>query len=284
MSFADFMASLCREVRMLEAEAALGSRRLGGVAVGIPGLVSPSGVPQSVVNLPALSGHDLPALLGRELRMPVQVLNDATAAAYGEFVLGAGASFSSLLLMTLGTGIGGGLVLNGDLWTGADGVAGEVGHLTVEPDGRSCSCGSHGCLEQYASASAIGEAWLRATGVPVPEGAGTADAVRSAADAARDGHPLARDIFASAGRYLGIAVAGIANLLNLEAVILGGGLAGSLDLFMEPLKREVAQRAFPVTAHRLAILPGLLGDDAGVLGAVAHMRNNAIHGEGEESI
>lgn len=272
LSCDDFIDALCREMSVLQKEAAARGGRLGGLAMGIPGLVSPAGVLSSVVNLPALSGHPLPLILQQKLQMPVTLLNDATAAAYGEFMLGAGSNYRSLLLMTIGTGIGGGLVLDGRLWTGADGAAGEVGHLTVEPDGRPCPCGNRGCLEQYASASAIGEAWIRSAGASVATGITPAEAARSAAEAARGGDPAARALFAEAGRYLGIAVAGIANLLNLEAVILGGGLSVSMDLLQEALQHEVAHRAFPITARRLAILSGNLGDDAGVLGAVCYMK------------
>jgi glucokinase len=266
-----FLKTVTFEARLLGREAESRGLSLYGVALGIPGLVSPVGVPHSVVNLPSLSEHNLCALLEQKLSFPVQVLNDANAAAYGEFVYGAGRRFESMLMMTLGTGVGGGLVLNGSLWTGIDGVAGEVGHLTVEPDGRLCSCGNHGCLEQYASATAVGQAWLEIVGTSVPPGASTAEAAKPAADAARGGDLRALTVFEEAGRYLGIAAAGITNLLNIEAVVLGGGLAGSMDLLHESMSREISRRAFAISADRLVIQAGELGDDAGVLGVVAYM-------------
>lgn len=265
-----FLETVAFEAGILGREAEAQGLHLEGIALGIPGLVSPEGVPHAVVNLPFLSEHNLSLLLEQKLLLPVQLLNDANAAAYGEFVYGAGRRFASILMMTLGTGVGGGLVLNGSLWTGIDGVAGEVGHVTVQPDGRLCSCGNYGCLEQYASATAVGQAWLEILGTPVPPGASTAEAAKPAADAARGGDRRARALFEEAGRYLGIAAASIANLLNIEAVVLGGGLAGSIDLLQESMSREIRRRAFAIHADRMVILAGELADDAGVLGVVAY--------------
>src|SRR6266571_1300589 len=190
-------------------------------------------------------------------------------------------AFGSLLLLTLGTGVGSGLVLNGRLWTGIDGVAAEYGHATVEPDGIPCHCGNRGCLEQYASASALVAAALKA----VDEGEGGAlaglsrDAITAelVADAARQRDPLAATLIERAGRYLGSAGATIANLLNLEAIVLGGGMSASFDLLAEPMRREIAGRAFAVPARRIRIVKGELGDDAGILGAAALAGELIIH-------
>lgn len=274
LSLANFLEEITRETESLKEEAHRCNCTIEGVGFGIPGLVTPMGKILSVVNLPALSGQDLASLLENSLALPVKVLNDATAAAYGEFVYGAGRFYDSLLLMTLGTGVGGGIVLNRNLWMGADGAAGEVGHLTVEPDGRPCSCGNRGCLEQYASASAIGDAWLKLNRSGDAAELTLAEAARHAAEAAGKGDLQARAIFEDAGRYLGIVAADIANLLNLEAIILGGGLIGSLSLFKDALLRELHQRAFAVSADRLKVVPCELGDDAGVLGAVAYLRRS----------
>jgi glucokinase len=258
-----------------------GLRKSGGnrgiavhaVGMGIPGLIAGSGLVLSSVNLDPLVGLNLTEIVAQATGLPVIASNDANASAYGEKRYGAGRPFDSLLLFTLGTGVGSGLILNGNLWTGADGVASEFGHATVEPDGILCSCGNRGCLEQYASANALVKAAVQALDgggsgslSGLQRGSITADGIASAA---RQGDPLARSLFDSAGRYLGIAGATIVNLLNLEAIVLAGGVAESFDLLAESMRREIRSRAFAVPAARVRIVKGELGDDAGILGAAA---------------
>jgi len=239
--------------------------RVRAVGLGVPGLLSNDGVLRSSVNLVSLEGLNLASIVSEKTGLPATALNDANASAVGELRFGAGRPFASSLMLTLGTGVGAGLILDGRLWTGIDGVAGEFGHITVEPNGRRCGCGNQGCLEQYSSASAIA---ALASGVGLDAGRGRLDAAQ-VADLAREGDPKALAIFQQAGAYLGIAAAGVVNLLNLEAIILGGGVAESFDLLAPVLRREIAERAFAVPAGRVRVLKGELGDDAGVLGAAA---------------
>jgi len=244
-----------------------------GVGMGVPGLIAADGLVHSSVNLQPIVGLNLREMVVRNMHVPVVSANDANAAALGELTWGAGRMFNSFLLLTLGTGVGSGLILDGRLWTGADGVAAEYGHATVEPDGIICSCGNRGCLEQYASASALVVAARKA----LDQGEGSALArigsegltAATIAAAAESGDPLANSLFERAGRYLGIAGATIANLLNLEAIILAGGMAGSFDLLAGPMRAEIASRAFAVPAGRITVMKGELGDDAGILGAAA---------------
>ncbi|WP_224981502.1 ROK family protein [Geomonas agri] len=231
------------------------------LAVGVPGLVCSDGVVRASVNIPALEGVSLARELSIATGIPVVALNDANACALGEKRYGAGRGYRSLIALTLGTGVGSGLILDGKLWTGVDGAAGEFGHIPVEPDGRPCGCGSRGCLEQYASASAI---------------ARDGDDAAAVARRARQGDAAALAVFAEAGRYLGIAVAGVVNLLNLEAVILCGGVARSFDLLESSLRRELISRTFALSGGRVRIEPGLLGDDAGVLGAAVAAFGTAV--------
>jgi len=167
-------------------------------------------------------------------------------------------------MVTLGTGVGGGLILDGRLWTGSDGFAGEFGHMTVEPDGRPCPCGNRGCLEQYASATALVAA-ARESALP----GRVAESAESLADAARSGDPRAVALFVRAGRYLGIAAAGVINLLNIEAIVVGGGVAASFPLWGEAMRQEIDMRGFRPAVARVAVVRSELGDDAGVLGAAA---------------
>ncbi|WP_298435195.1 ROK family protein [Geobacter sp.] len=261
-----FYEKICEGCGVLRRGAGACGATIVAAGAGIPGLIANDGYVHVSVNLPPLDGVNLREELQRLTELPTVVANDVNACAWGERLYGAGAEFSSFIMVTLGTGVGGGLVLNGSLWTGIDGVAGELGHLTVEPDGRPCTCGNRGCLEQYASATAIAAAARAA----MPEGcAGESISAENVAEAARRGDPRALKIFADAGRYLGIAAAGLANILNLEAFIVGGGVAASFDLLKDAAEKEMRARAFSVPGERLRIIPAALGEDAGLIGSAA---------------
>ena len=260
-----FLERLLGLLARMRARAEAQGKRVCAVGLGVPGLFCNDGVLRSSVNLVALEGLDLAQAARAGTGLPTVALNDANASAVGELRFGAGRPFASFLMMTLGTGVGAGLILDGRLWTGIDGVAGEFGHVTVEPNGRRCGCGNSGCLEQYSSASAIASLALS---LGLDAGGGRLDAARVAA-LARQGDPKACAIFQQAGSYLGIAGASAVNLLNLEAIILGGGVAASFDLLAPVLRQEIAGRTFPIPGARVRVLKGELGDDAGVLGAAA---------------
>lgn len=271
-----FLDSLRVEINGLKREAAQQGETLLALGSGVPGLIDSHGVVLSSVNLRFLENHNLRNSLEEISRLPTVMLNDANAAALAEASHGSGRPYSSLLHFTLGTGVGSGLILNGKLWTGIDGTAAEYGHATVEPQGIPCPCGNIGCLEQYASATAI----ARMAREGVASGAHTSlrigDGLRPDAEqlalAARNGDRLALSCFATAGRYLGIAAATAVNLLNLEAIIIGGGVAQSYELLADDVVNEIKRRAFKVPAERVRVLKGELGDDAGLLGAAAAAR------------
>lgn len=247
--------------------------KVAAVGMGAPGLIAIDGTVVTSPNLPALDGRSLATDLGERLRLPVTVANDANAIAWGEALFGAGRDFSSFLALTLGTGVGGGLVLDRRLWLGADGAAGEVGHWTVVPDGRPCGCGNRGCLEQYASARALavlarerivaGEPSVLAK-IPAAELSS-----RQVGEAARQGDALALAVLDEAGGHLGQVLGGIANLLNLDGVVITGGAVDSFDLMHPAILRELRRHAFAVPGRRLVVVPGRLGDEAGILGAAA---------------
>ena len=260
---ASFLSRLLSLLDRLKAEAREGGWRVAAVGLGVPGLISNDGVLSSCVNLLPLQGQNLAEVVSAGIGLPVVAMNDANASALGELRFGAGRPYRSSLMVTLGTGVGAGLVLDGRLWTGADGAAGEFGHVTVEPNGLLCGCGNRGCLEQYASATAIAAC---ATRQPA---AGRISGAAAVAARALEGDAESRAIFERAGRYLGIASAGVLNLLNLEAIILGGGVAESFELLAVPMRREILARAFAIPAARARVVRGELGDDAGVLGAAA---------------
>jgi len=204
----------------------------------------------------------------------VKVENDANAYALGEARFGSGKGASSLVCITLGTGVGGGIILGGDLVRGADGMAGEVGHITVRPNGIKCNCGNRGCVERYSSASAVAERTAEALRRGVESSlseAFEADPSSITAhvvhEAALGGDRLARRMFRDAGRCLGILAADLINLLNVERILVGGGMAGAWELLSGPMRDEIKKRAFDIPAARCSILKGSLGDDAAVLGA-----------------
>ena len=241
------------------------------LGVGAPGVISSDGKVEVSPNLAPLNGVPFASRLSKMFGLPVTVMNDANAIAVGETRQGAGREFSSCLTLTLGTGVGGGLFLDGKLWEGADGSAGEVGHMMVEPQGRPCGCGSRGCLEQYASATGLVKnavALLAAGGKGLlaekdPEEL-TSDEVASAA---RRGDSLALEAMAEGGIRLGQALAGVANLLNLDGVVIGGGASASLDLMLPSLNSELVARGFAIPVRRLRIVRAQLGDEAGIIGA-----------------
>ena len=220
-----------------------------GAAVVVPGGISAAtGEITQSPNLPNWEG----TRPGEELACVA--LNDANGALLGETWLGALKGRRSALLLTLGTGVGGAVLLDGKLWTGATGCAGEIGHLSVDPGGPRCACGSTGCLELYASARAVANAAGARNGA-------------DAADRARAGEPQPAAAFAEAGTMLGIAIANIVNLLNPEAVCIAGGLTPAFGLLVGPLRETVKQRAFKLASVDLEIVPAILGGDAGLFGA-----------------
>ncbi|PLX94032.1 MAG: ROK family protein [Desulfuromonas sp.] len=241
---------------------------ISSIGLGVPGVISADGVVTVSPNLPQLNGFSLRSHLAKSFSLPVYVANDANAQAWGEAVCGAGRCFDSFAVITLGTGVGGGLVLHRQLWTGHDGAAGEIGHIMVEEDGLPCGCGAKGCLEQYASATALRRRAqaLLATGKKslLPAGDFSCATLFSVA---RQGDLLASQVVEEGGRRLGQVIAGLANLLNLDAILLCGGVAQGFDLLLPGIKREIVARCFDIPQRRLQILPGRLRDEAGILGS-----------------
>jgi glucokinase len=252
-----------------------GSIRAASVVV--PGTVDIVG--ETVVQAPnvsCLDGYRLADALRAELGWPVLLENDANAAAVGEMWLGAGRGCRTIICVTLGTGVGGGIILDGKLWRGVDGSAGEIGHTTVDPfSGLRCKCGNTGCLEVFASATAI----VRMARERLPkhprsilsEDQLTAQRIY---DAGKSGDELALGVLKTMGMYLGIGLANIVNLLNPDVIVIGGGVANGWQLFEKSMHEEVKQRAFPLPVSRLRIVPAKCGDDAGLLGA-AHLALSA---------
>lgn len=264
-----FCGRLLAGIDELRSAAAARGAVIAGIGAGVPGLIESDGLIHASVNMRPLDGFNLAAFLRESTGLPSACGNDANLIALGEQAFGAGRRFSSCLVVTIGTGLGSGLILDGRLWTGAGGLAAEFGHVTVEPEGIPCPCGNRGCLEQYVSAGALVRSALELLPRELLAGLAGALGAEQVAGLARGGEAGALAAFERMGRRLGIALASLLNTLNLEGVIIGGGVAASLDLLLPALADEIGQRCFPQIASACAIVPAELGDDAGILGGAA---------------
>jgi len=196
--------------------------------------------------------------------------NDANAAAVGEMWRGAAQGLCTIVCFTLGTGVGSGVILNGELWRGIDGTGGEIGHMTIEPfGGARCNCGNTGCLEVYASATGVVRIARDALAQDSNSNLNSAAELTAhlIAQAAHDGDDLALNVFRRMGTYLGVASANLVNIFNPEVIIFGGGVSAAFDLFAAQVREEINNRSFPVPAHRCRIAKAACGDNAGLLGA-----------------
>jgi predicted NBD/HSP70 family sugar kinase len=250
-----------RLVRRLLDEVGVAADRVTGVGMGLPGPLRRDGgeVGDSSI-LPGWIGARPEELMHSELGLPVRVENDANLGALAEIVWGAGRDCADLVYVKVATGVGAGLVLNGRLYHGAGGTAGEIGHVTIDDAGPVCRCGNRGCLEAFAGAEAVLE--------PLRRRHGDRLTLRQVVLQAQAGDVGCRRVIADAGRALGQVVAGTCNLLAPERVLVGGELAQAGDLLLEPLRNAVGRSAIAAT-REVPVLAGVLGERAEVLGAVA---------------
>jgi len=242
---------------------------LTGIGAAVPATVNfEQGVMLKAPNVPALDGFPMRPALEAEFELPAVLENDANAAAIGENWLGASKGIQNSVTVTLGTGVGGGIMLGGQLLRGIDGTAAEIGHICVEPAGIQCGCGSRGCVEQYASATAIVRLWnqFRSNGVEIENPVDPEISSLEIFEAAKNSDPTALKVFETMGFYLGIAFADLVNILNPEAIVVGGGLANAWEHFIGSVNSEIRSRAFKEPADRVKVIPAVLGDDAGLLG------------------
>jgi glucokinase len=254
-------------------ERGLGSPRAIGVAVPGP-LDVHSGIVEAAPHVAAWRGYPLKSKLETLIGRSIVLENDANAWALGEFWRGAARGRREVVLLTLGTGVGGGIIVDGKLVHGRSGMAGELGHVTVEPDGRRCDCGTRGCLEAYASASGLRglvESRLGLSpGAQLPAALVDAEnnfSVRGLSAEARRNDRIALEAFAIAGHYLGIAVASFLNIFNPELVVIGGGVAGALPYMRKTMLAQVRERAFSAISMQAKIVRAALGAHGGVVGA-----------------
>jgi glucokinase len=263
----------------LEADGTL-ARRVRALGIGLPGPVDPSaGLVISPANLPGFRNVPLNRILTRATGIPSFLHHDAHLAALGEHRRGAGRGASEMIYVTVSTGIGAGLVLRGELYAGAHGIAGEVGHIMVQPDGPLCTCGNRGCVEAIASGTGIARA-ARELGARTPASALHRVETPSAEDvarAARAGDQLANGILETAGTYLGIAMGTLINLFNPQVIVLGGSVLKAGAPLLKPMRRSMTASSWKAARRGLRIVRPALGDDAGLIGAVEFARLRAGH-------
>lgn len=255
------------------------SRQVVALGVGVPGLVDPQ-TDRVIISseLPSVVRGNFYGDLEQATGLRVELENDANAAAYGEYVAGAARGNRNMFYITIGKGIGGALILDGRVWYGVSGFAGEFGHITIDPEGSECTCGNTGCLETVASAPNI----VRRTHERLYRD-GTSSLSRlainkdfTAADVAREarnGDDFALLMIERTGRYIGTAVAVVINLLNLERIVLGGGVMEAGDLILDPIIREAGRRSFQPCFEATQITAATLGADAGTIGAAMLARD-----------
>src|SRR5215471_11618891 len=243
--------------------------RFEAVGVGIPGLRSTrTHRIETSPHIPCIHHLNLEDILSKRLKLKVVTENDANVGAYAEWACGAGKGLEHMAYLTIGTGLGGGLILSGRLYHGASGYAGEMGHVSVEPDGRLCACGSIGCLETRVSGPGLVET---ARELSPGYAALTAESIYKAACA---GDKVALRAFEVTGQFLGIACANLINLLNIEMIVIGGGVIASGDLLLDSARAEVQQRAFEPAARICPIVQSQLWPNAGLIGAAMLARDH----------
>jgi glucokinase len=254
--------SIVQTVEALRTEVAAVGHHLAAVGLGMAGIIElPGGIVRRAPNLPHWSGLNVRELLGQHLDVAFAIENDANVALLGEAWLGAARGRQHVVMMTLGTGVGGAVMIDGAMLHGVKGFAGEIGHMVVEPNGRQCVCGSYGCLEQYVSGTAIARLARPRYGTLTSE---------AVAQAAQRGETEALAIFQRVGWYLGIACANMAQLFNPQCIVIGGGVGESFELFREPLQRMMHERTMPEVYEQVCVVPAACGSMAGSLGAAYH--------------
>jgi glucokinase len=249
-------------VRAIETlQAGLPGQELAGVGVGVPGFIlMDQGIVVGAPNLPEFDNYPVRDEIEKRLGAKVILENDANAAALGEKWMGAGRDVDDLILLTLGTGIGGGIISNGKVLRGSLGMAGEIGHITISPNGYPCGCGNTGCVEKHASATAV-SAMARLLNL------GHNLSSEEIFHLAQGGNPRARAIFESVGIALGTLLATLINIFNFPLYLLGGGMTASWELFEPSMLAEVSRRSFIYRKNPPLIERATLGADAGLFGA-----------------
>ena len=262
-------------IRDLMKETNTDAKEIEGIGFDFPGQVDyKTGVVKLAPNIPGWVNVPIAQMIEEEFNIPTRIDNDVRCAALGELKFGAGKGCENFVCITVGTGIGSGLVINGQLVRGAANAAGEIGHIKLQMNGGPiCGCGDTGCLEAFASGPSIvamAQEYLnggKSTKFREMAGADGEITPYIVAKAAEAGDPVAKRIFEIVGTYIGMGLVSVINLLNPEKVIIGGGVAAAGDLLLDPIRKTIKERAMVVAGNSVEIVPAELGNSAGVIGA-----------------
>lgn len=242
------------------------SRQLAAIGVCCPGpLDHATGIVLDPPNMTGWVNVPLQKMLEARLNLPAPIEHDAKAAALGEFHFGAGKDVDDMIFVVVGTGVGAAIIINGELYRGANNSAGEIGHITVDMNGPACSCGSNGCLEVYTAGPDLVDRYrdlIKDADIQLSPQAGG----KTIAQLAAQGQPQAMKVFEQAGQALGIGIAAMAHMFDISTYVIGGSVAQAGDLLLEPTRRAVRYRAFQSIGSRIRVLASPLGDDAAILG------------------
>lgn len=253
---------------------------ISGIGIGIPGIIDArNGILTQAPNIRNVSNYPLIKVLTRQIKSGRNLFieNDANCAAMGEFTFGAGKNVDSLIMITLGTGVGGGIILDGKIWRGAYGMAGEIGHMKIYPGGYKCNCGGRGCLESYSSLGGI-KNYIKEGINNNKINTSLINEIKSTREEdypelffkkAKSGNKFAGNLWNEFGKTLGIGIANLTNLLNVELVVIGGGIANAWGMFIDQLKQSAKENTLTAPYRNLKIVKSKLKGDAGILGAAS---------------
>ena len=254
--------------------------KITGIGIGIPGILdSKKGIITQAPNIKNAANYPIIKVLNSRIkpRLPLVIENDANCAAFGEYEFGVGLGLKTLIMITLGTGVGGGIILNGEIWNGAHGMGAEIGHIKIYPDGSKCNCGHRGCLESYSSL--VGIKNMIKKGVTENKiNKRLLEKIKSTKqdklpelfyEEAKNGNSFSKRLWEEFGKALGIAISSLTNLLNVEIVVIGGGIANAWQMFIPSTKKTVKENTLIGPYQKLKISKSKLKDDAGILGAAS---------------
>jgi glucokinase len=251
--------------------------KISGIGIGCPGVVTPGkGIVENPPNFPGWNRVNIGKIISREFKKTVLVDNDANAAAIGELTFGSGKKYKSFIMITLGTGVGGGIVINKKIYHGDFGAAGEIGHISIDYNGPKCNCGSYGCIEAYAGNHYLRER-VRTELKKHPkskiwkliENDLSKVSPRNIQDAAESGDAFGKSVIEELGMHLGSAFASLCNVLDISVFIIGGGIAGFGKPLFDSIRKTIARRVMAPIRPRVRVLPAKLKNDAGIKGASA---------------
>jgi len=252
--------AICDSVHRITGKNKVTRKEIIGIGLGVPGPTDhASGIVHFFPNIPGWKKVNLKSILKKRLKLPIFLDNDAKLMTLAEYGLGAGRGFQNVLCLTLGTGVGGGLILNGELYRGKDNAAGEIGHLPINEKGPACNCGGWACLESYIGNNPILKEARDVFKKTI--------SLEELSLLAKKGNKKAKGIWIRIGEHLGVALAGMVNVLNLDAVVLGGGIANAGLVLFQKTRETIRKRAMSVQAKRIKVLKARLGSDAGMVGA-----------------